>query len=157
MAESMEGKIDEIGSSAGNPYLNDLLPALKRLDHLLEGAVNAAKATYGPEATADPYQGLYISTSQVEQLLSREPGTPTLHTDDKQIEAPFADLIDGISGLAWLKRVFGLSPFDVDIILIALAAELDLRSLTPDIAQAAEESLEDVSAVARSAQASLAA
>jgi ATP/ADP translocase len=40
---------------------------------------------------------------------------------------------------------------------MASAAELDLRSLTPDIAQAAEESLEDVSAVARSAQASLAA
>ena len=40
---------------------------------------------------------------------------------------------------------------------MAAAAELKLRSLAPEIAQAAEEAEEDVSEVARSAEAVLAA
>ena len=64
----------------------DLLPALQRLDGLLERAVVAAQGAHGPQAAADPYCGLYISQDEVFRLLARQPGAPVLNqerdTDD---------------------------------------------------------------------------
>lgn len=86
----------------------------------------SAKVAYGSEAARDAFRGLYISQHQVDQALSRKPGTPTLEAG--QEPEPFSlDLSDESSRLAWLASTFGLSPFDVDIVLIALGPELDLK------------------------------
>jgi hypothetical protein len=52
-----------------NSCLAELLPALQRLDRLIEHAVAAAQEAYGLEAAADPYRGLYIGREEVKRLL----------------------------------------------------------------------------------------
>ena len=38
-----------------------------------------------------------------------------------------SDLLPLSSPLSWLRRMFGLTPFDLDVVLLAFAPELDLR------------------------------
>jgi SpoVK/Ycf46/Vps4 family AAA+-type ATPase len=104
--------------------LDDLLPALRRLDRLIERAVRAAAASFCPDS-ADPYRGLVIRADEVERLLRREPATPTLIGHGGSLDD--LDLAPSAPGLLRLGRVFGLSTFELDTILIALAPELDLR------------------------------
>ena len=127
IAEPMEAMFDRAGFSAGEQCLNDLILALQRLDRLLERAVAVAQTVYKSEATADPYRGLYISQDEVEQLLIREPGASTLHPDGQEFTEPLANSVGNTSQLAWLQQSFSLSTFDIDLILIALAPEIDLR------------------------------
>jgi Winged helix domain, variant/ATPase family associated with various cellular activities (AAA) len=100
-----------------------LLPALQRLDALLARAVTAAEAAYGTTVGADPYRGLYIGPDDVARLLARPPGAPLLadgaDTDGEPVPAD--------SPLALLQRRFVLSAFEIDVVLIALAPEIDLR------------------------------
>lgn len=104
-------------------YLDELLPALQRLDRLLEQAVTK---TYGPDTDADPYRGLYISNDDVERMLSFEPGQPTLKGEKEEPEE-LLEVIDEASRLAWLSRALGLFSFDLDLLLIALAPDIDRR------------------------------
>ena len=103
-----------------------LCRALQRLDRLLEQAVIAAAAAYGAGSAADRFRGMHISTGDVERLLARPPGAPLLWVEPDGADAE-AEQAESESRLAWLAEVFGLSPFDVDAILIALAPEIDLR------------------------------
>lgn len=119
--------LEGAGASTGGSYGCGLLPALQRLDRLLERAVAAAQAVYGPQAVADPFRGLHINQGEVERLLNREPAMPLLWIDAEGASDP-ANSIDGDpSRLTWLKQAFGLSVFDIDVILVTLAPELDLR------------------------------
>ncbi len=97
---------------------DDLRSALQRLDQLLENAIQQAETVYGSQAATDPYRGLRIDADEIERLLKRPPGTPLFSqkTDSRQLHP-----------LNWLKETFGLSVFDLDVILIALAPEIDLR------------------------------
>ena len=179
MAEQAEaGFPDESELNSGLPFV-DLLPALHRLDRLLERAIIAAEAAYGPTAASDPFRGLYIGRDQVERALARDPVTPVLQgapaaqdnasattvpavveqglfaslgrwlrndpepaapaplgepdaaapahpTKDAESLLPLtADLQSPV--LAWLQHSFELSLFDLDVMLVALAPELDLR------------------------------
>jgi SpoVK/Ycf46/Vps4 family AAA+-type ATPase len=110
----------------GSP-LNELLPALQQLDQLLAQAVATAQFIYGTEAGTDAYRGLYVSQNQVEQSLAREPGTPTFSIDEDELEVLLRGSIANSSRLTWLKHRFDLSDFDLFLVLIALAPELDLR------------------------------
>src|SRR5260370_15900328 len=104
-----------------------LIPALRRLDGLLERAISAAQAAYGAEAAADRFRGLYISALEAERLLRREPANPILQ---KEGEVAVTDtyVMAGDDGkLSQLQNTFGLSDFDLDLLLIGLAPELDLR------------------------------
>jgi AAA+ superfamily predicted ATPase len=95
-----------------------LLEALRRLDGLLERAIVAAEVAYGTEAATDPYRGLHISHADVERMLAREPCEPSLRLSSGERPA---------SPLGWISQAFGLSEFDADVLLVALAPELDLR------------------------------
>ncbi len=109
------------GHSVSSP--DELLDALRRLDRILEPAVELARAAFGPEAVADPFKGLHVSTTDARRLLSREPGAPLLWTDARAAgTGP-----DPGSRLAWVARTFALCSFDIDVLLLALASELDLR------------------------------
>ncbi len=107
--------------------LEGLLASLRRLDRVIEKAVDLARNAYGPGADADPYRGLHVSPDEVGRLLAREPGAPLLWAgNDGDGEAlPGADM-EG-SRVEWLKETFGLSNFDLDVIILALAPELDTR------------------------------
>ncbi|MBL8392588.1 MAG: ATP-binding protein [Candidatus Accumulibacter sp.] len=111
--------------NAANSVLNDLQPALQRLDTMLQAAVAAARLAYGPEAAADPYRGLYTGLGEVEKLLARQPGIPVLQ--NAAPELPLSESLGEQCRLKRLARAFQLSLFDLDLILVALAPELDLR------------------------------
>ena len=104
---------------------NDLLPLLQRLDIRLEYAVAAAEIAYGKSAATDPYRGLHLHTEDAHRSLSHAPGIPLFHPDAKT-ELP-ADFVPANSRLARLQQQFELSEFDIEIIAIALAPELDRR------------------------------
>src|SRR5262245_40587051 len=125
-ARSSHGATTETSSEAAAGQLSALLLALRRLDLLIARAIAAAEATFGPEAAADAYHGLYISPEKVQQLLTHQPNKPTLWTDPpKNADPSEYDPSSGgdVSGprLAWLQRTHDLSPFDSDMILITLA------------------------------------
>lgn len=107
----------------------ELLPALCRLDDLLERAIAAATSAFGSAATGDPFRGLHLSSDDVAVLLDREPSAPLLWTGSEESadEVSAAVTPAGNSHLSWLKSRFGLTPFEIDVLLIALAPELDLR------------------------------
>jgi AAA+ superfamily predicted ATPase len=112
---------------ASKAWLENLLPALQWLDKLLEKAVVAAQATYAKDPTTEAYLGLYLTQEDVEQLLVRQPGDPVLKLGGEAWEPSFSELAVKASRLAWLKQTFDLSDFDLALIVIALAPELDLR------------------------------
>src|SRR5260370_2699999 len=103
-----------------------LIPALRRLDELLERAISAAQAAYGAEAATDRFRGVYSSASEAEGLVRREPANPILY---KQVAA--SEAVTSVAGddgrLSQLQSTFGLSDFDLDLLLIGLAPELALR------------------------------
>jgi SpoVK/Ycf46/Vps4 family AAA+-type ATPase len=106
--------------------LDGLFPALKRLDQLIAQAVTAVQAGSGPNR--DPFRGLHIGPDDVARWLGREPGAPVF---DSAAETPthtdFDDIVNDSPRFAWLVRTFGLSSFDLGIVVIALAPEVDLR------------------------------
>jgi hypothetical protein len=114
-----------------------LRPALARLDALLARAVEAADAAYGATAVGDPFRGLHIARADVERLLASEPGRPLLRASDDGLghAAARSDDAGALSGtdfeadglLERLGRAYDLRAFDLDLILIALAPEIDLR------------------------------
>jgi hypothetical protein len=103
----------------------ELWAALKRLDGRLAAAIEAADLAYGREAAGDRFRGLHIGPADVARLLAREPGTPVLGRSDSSsdtLEPPPPS-----SPLDRLADRFGLTPFDRDIVIVALAPEVDLR------------------------------
>ncbi|NES22145.1 MAG: ATP-binding protein [Symploca sp. SIO3E6] len=98
---------------------DDLLLALQRLDKLLEQAVIKAQTVYGSEAANDPYRGLRIAHDEVQQILERQPGRPLFAVSTESAQP-------NNKSLNWLQQTFGLSEFDLEIILITLAPEIDL-------------------------------
>jgi SpoVK/Ycf46/Vps4 family AAA+-type ATPase len=94
---------------------------LRRLDGLLLGAVEEARVAFGPEAASDPYRGLHVRVDDAQRLLTREPGAPFLW--------PGSDTTDADPGPTWrsFAEHFELTPFDLDVVLIALAPEVDPR------------------------------
>jgi SpoVK/Ycf46/Vps4 family AAA+-type ATPase len=112
------------GLAEGPPsvVLGALVPALARLDERLRHAVAAAVSAYGPEAAGDPHRGLYVGDDEVARLLDRAPVLPPLGP------RPGEPLVtDDDPALGRLARAFALEPFDLDVVLVALAPELDLR------------------------------
>src|SRR6266545_3448125 len=110
-------------SSAGG---SDLARSIERLERILRRATEQVLDAHGPEATRDPFRGLYISQDDAERLLLAWPGTP-LPSPDLAEEPPLLEVIGADAPLARLARAYELSAFDLDVILIALAPELDLR------------------------------
>jgi AAA+ superfamily predicted ATPase len=121
--------VSQLGDTltVGESHFDDLLSALKHLNQLLDRAIATAEDAYGQEAVANPYRGLYISPEEVERILSREVGAPTLRPEEAPTEQAVPAAPAYNSRLAWLEQSFALSAFDMNVLLIALAPELDLR------------------------------
>lgn len=85
------------------PDLNGLQPLLQRLDWLIKQAV---------------------STLQTQEQAQEELGVSWLQKTEISLE-PTSITIREDSVLAWLQKTFSLSNFDLDILAIALAPELD--------------------------------
>jgi len=100
-----------------------VLEHLRRLDTRLAQAVAVAPDLYGETAGGDPFRGLHVGPSDVDRMLRRQPGEPPFGlTPMPPCEAPAPR-----SPLAQLAVAYDLDGFDLDVLLIALAPEIDLR------------------------------
>lgn len=104
-----------------------LLPLLTRLDQRLTAAVEAAERMFAARAAGDLYRGLAISPADVAAAFGRMPGEPFFSVSLQSHDIAEATNSLSLRRLLWLQRVYGLTDFDVDIILIGLAPEIDLR------------------------------
>src|SRR6266566_2354488 len=106
---------------------------LIRLDRMLRAAVERMLPNLGPDAAADPFRGLYISRDHAARPLDRWPGgtawsaQPSLADDLTEADRREDGSQDFGSELAWLADAYGLSDFDLHVVLLALAPEIDLR------------------------------
>jgi ATPase family associated with various cellular activities (AAA) len=95
--------------------------ALRRLDSLLARAVERVQELGAGAPGSDPFRGLYLSHDDVTRSLVRPAGEPLGVNSSAVGDAELG------GGFASLAAAFGLSDFDLDLLLIALAPELDLR------------------------------
>jgi len=89
-----------------------------------------AEAVYGSQFSADPYRGLYINQDEVNRLFSQVPCAPRLNPESAGMDEEQARLDQSILAsplLTKLSETFALTVFDLEVILLALAPELDLR------------------------------
>jgi SpoVK/Ycf46/Vps4 family AAA+-type ATPase len=127
-----------------NPYadnLEHLLDELSRIDLLMQSYLEILQENF-PEA-GDEFRGLYISEAEIEQI-QRNPGfgnqqetipdvrierLKAINAVRKEIDARKEEsLKKGMElRLHILSELFGLDPFEIDILLIGLAPELDLK------------------------------
>ena len=115
-----------------------LTAELQRLDLLLHREILRLRAAY--QLSLDEFRGLYISDAQVDQLVgqalggaaagSDQGGTTTVAGLTARAEALRAENATRIgSELPWPRLVseWGLSAFEQDVLLLALAPEVDLK------------------------------
>jgi hypothetical protein len=98
-----------------------LVPALERLDALLLRAVEGAREVYGIPPGGDQFRGLYVSDADVDRAFERRAGEPLLFARGSEETMP------ATGPLARLAEAFGLTDFDLDVVLLALAPALDRR------------------------------
>ena len=121
-SQSAIGRIDIDKESS----FHGLLPAFRRLGQRLR-LLAEARDTSEPDLDTQAFPGLTITRSELSRLLEREPGTVAFTGDDVLFDGPLLDPSDNANAeLMWLAREYDLSTFDLDVILIALATELDL-------------------------------
>jgi len=113
---------DSAEKTSGNFYLQSLLPALLRLDSLLEWAVSAMHSVPWPSSS---WRGLYIDEAEVKRLLAQTPTTSPFQRQCAGGQDSRAELAG--APLTGLIQRFGLSAFDADLLILAAASELDLR------------------------------
>jgi winged helix domain-containing protein/ATPase family protein associated with various cellular activities (AAA) len=111
---------------AANPHFAALLPGLRRLDRLLDWAMEALPPGRRRDASA-PFRGLILSREDVTSLLAQEPGETPFGSTQKFAGDYPGELTQADSPLAWLIHSFGLCSFDADLVLLSLAPEVDLR------------------------------
>ncbi|MGB9366925.1 MAG: hypothetical protein WCE79_13030, partial [Xanthobacteraceae bacterium] len=96
------------------------MPALRRLDALLAQLFATVQTRGGAGMAA--LQGLYVSPEDVERLLVPDASAALFGG-----HRPLFDVSEEPAGFARLRQQLGLDAFDLDMILVALAPELDLR------------------------------
>ncbi|HEU4322064.1 MAG TPA: AAA family ATPase [Roseiflexaceae bacterium] len=112
--------------TGADPQLRALLAWLHRL---LSWQVDQTRRTFGPIAD-DPHRGLYVSDDEADTLLAPPEPFPELDRARAALAAERAELGAALTPdtpLGRLAQLFGLSPFECDVLLLALAPEIDLR------------------------------
>jgi hypothetical protein len=107
--------------------LGELLSALERLDRRIEWAIAAATAGFAGEDPGDPYRGLTIGPAEVQRLLARSPGATAFAPATPPLDDGDGEHSPTPAGLRRLANAFELADFDLDVIVLSLAPELDLR------------------------------
>ncbi len=122
------------------PYatnLEHLQDEMRRLDLLLARAVARFRVLRNQDIPTE-FQGLYISDAEIDRLMVGEAETSAegeeefaskvAHSQAEVQRRVEESLGAGVTlRLPHLRQVFGLNPFEVDLLLLALAPELDLR------------------------------
>lgn len=114
-------------SDADYYAFESLLILLQQLDQRLERAIKTAQIAYETDAEQNPYRGMQIDQAEVKRLLDYSPAAPVLSDQANSIPDFSFSAFPESSCLRWLHQTFGLSDFDLGILAIALAPELDRR------------------------------
>ncbi len=132
-AAGVEGGLAR-GRSPDDPSLQDLYARLQVLERRVRAAVERRRATDAdPE---DRFRGLYISDGQVDDLLAGPPGQMVPDAAERAVgplqaaiqrSAEAAEASGGSIRFLDLGRAFGLLPLDLELLLVALAPDLDPR------------------------------
>lgn len=111
-----------------------LQPLLSWLDHRPVAALAGAAQVYGEQAAGDPFRGMHLALPDAIQLLARRPGLPLFSLENLPVGSP---ALEGVSRLpepppvstraGWLAQAYELDSFEVGVLAIALAPEVDLR------------------------------
>jgi Winged helix domain, variant/ATPase family associated with various cellular activities (AAA) len=115
--------------------LEHLLAELGRIELLLRRQVLRLRAD--DLLATDDFRGLYIADTQVDALLHRGPPSTERHRTSREVEA-LGILASGAREenasrageglpLVRLARLYGLDDFERDVLLLAVAPEIDLR------------------------------
>ncbi|MFL6337425.1 MAG: ATP-binding protein [Pyrinomonadaceae bacterium] len=112
--------------SAPGAERTSILSALDWLDRLLTSALTSAREAAKEEAADEQYRGFYLTHEGVAHLLAREPGAPAISRVDEGEGDPPEQLLT-FAPLRRLADDYDLSAFDLCVLLIALAPELDRR------------------------------
>lgn len=108
--------------SAFTPPLEELLPALHLLDGLLDRSMQLTETLHNSKRATQDIQ----NPDHLRQIeLALPPGYPR-YRPAQSTDLPSSQ-VKPSSRLGMLQHQFGLTPFDLDIIFIALAPELDRR------------------------------
>jgi ATPase family associated with various cellular activities (AAA) len=103
-----------------------IVAALPLLDVRLSAAADAIKVLFGPESTRDIFRGLHIKPADVDRTLGRTPVAPLLGPLGGGTPLLSPDHLRG-TRFDRLRALYDLSPFDIDVLLVALAPEIDAR------------------------------
>jgi hypothetical protein len=121
-----------MATTSGAPRASDVgehagpLRALLRLDHQLQRALDLAVQRYGSESLADPFRGLYVSADQLARAANGS--SPVPGPDHGLAAGPSWDaLCASLPIWDWLRTTFRFEPFDLDVVLTALAPEVERR------------------------------
>jgi hypothetical protein len=124
--------------------LAHILAELERLDLLISALVLVCRARQLPQVE-DEFQAFYVSSEEINALLAEPIGLPRWATEQLPLSLPdVRESLEQISAdiarrkkksaeqgirlrLDELARHFDLTAFEIDILLICLAQELDLR------------------------------
>ena len=98
----------------------ELMAAFGRLDERLLQMVEAARTRSGREPGGDPFRGLYVSEADLYESLA-------VSSAESQACAQRNGSIAGVGLFAELAEIFSLTPLEQDVLLIALASDLDPR------------------------------
>jgi ATPase family associated with various cellular activities (AAA) len=103
--------------------------AFQRLDAMLARALPQALERFGAAAPADSFRGLYVNADQASASLDRPPGLPLLDgaAADTSAQPAWDQVTAGHPGWRWLRDSYGLTGQELDVVLIGLAPEADLR------------------------------
>jgi SpoVK/Ycf46/Vps4 family AAA+-type ATPase len=110
--------------------MDELIRLLHQLDQCLEVAVTTAQTLFAGGIDGDPYRGIQIGEAEVERILKQAPSEPLFASSVSPTENTFRFEVSSnaeTSKFAWLQEQFGLDSFDLGVIAIALAPELDRR------------------------------
>ncbi|MBW3555969.1 MAG: ATP-binding protein [Actinobacteria bacterium] len=117
--------------TGGDPSLSYLLARLG----VIEARVRVTVATRRAEdpSAEDPFRGLYLSDEQVDRLLAGAAPPPPPDQETARFlaaieaEADAGEAAGADLRLRRLARSFGLEPLDVELLLVAMAPDLDSR------------------------------
>jgi hypothetical protein len=110
----MNARVEAIGAGAAGAFAQEL----SRLDSLIEREMLRLRARY--ELSLDEFRGLYISDQQVEALLRHASPYEQISVDKPIAPTP-------ASRWGRLQRALHLDRVELDLVLLALAPEIDAK------------------------------
>lgn len=101
--------------------------AFGRLRRILGDALALTRDAIGNEAAPEPFGGLYLSPADAQRCLDEANAGPLARVDTARIAPGWNEICEHDPRWEWLRRTYQLCEFELDVVLMALAPEIDRR------------------------------